>query len=100
MAMQAIRRMFPPFAESSSYRFGRGEQAARHERAESVVGLAYAFGEGRGSVVAEKGAQRLVGQVHGKSERLSRGGDRRRGCDLFEYPQALLDRSVDTVHVE
>src|SRR6266699_424964 len=43
---------------------------------------------------------RRLGQVHGKGEGLSRGSDRRRGRELPQHHQSLLDRRVDAVHVE
>src|SRR5205809_2464782 len=76
------------------------QQPAPDERPERLVGLADAFGERHASLVAQLGAKRLVGEVHGKRERLPRRGDRRRGRELPEDAQALLDRRIDAVHVE
>src|SRR5712671_4756956 len=87
-------------SESASCRFGHAQHSASDQRAERLVGLADAFRERNPAVIPEIAAQRLVGQMHGKSQRLPRRSDRRRGRQLLEYPQPLLHRRVHAVHVE
>src|SRR5262249_26493928 len=77
----------------------RAEQSSRKEGLERFIGRPDSTLERNRSIVAEMGAHRLVGKIHGKGQGSARAAYPHRGGDAAQDFERSLDRGGDAVDI-